>query len=99
MRTGLTKYEKETIITFNQDESFASIYTCDEAFIRKLDNLVKKDTRITMESEDEHSKTYIVSKKAIKVRLPKVLSEEKRKELILHGRNMSKYLKKHISKQ
>ena len=89
--TKLTKYEKETIINFNQEETMASIYTCDESIIRQLDKLVKKDPRITLDAKDEHSKTYIVSKKAIKIRLPRILSEKKHKELSLRAKKNFKH--------
>ena len=74
---ALTKYEKETIINFNQDEVNASIYTCDSKWIRDLDKLMKKDSRISLETKDEYSKwtaTYIIPKKAVKIRLPRELS-------------------------
>jgi len=71
---ALTKYKKETIINFNQDEVNASIYTCDSKWIRDLDKLMKKDSRISLETKDEYSKTYIIPKKAVKIRLPRELS-------------------------
>lgn len=82
----LTKYEKETIINFNQDEATANIYTCDSAWIRKLDKLAQNDTRITIESEDENSKTYNIPKKWVKVHKPRVHTNEKRKELSLRAK-------------
>lgn len=85
--TGLTKYGKETIINFNQDEVNASIYTCDEAWIRMLDKLVASDYRVSLDTKDKYSKTYIIPKSAIKVRMSRQLSDEKRKELILRAKH------------
>lgn len=89
-KTGLTKYEKETIINFNQEDDFASVYTCDEAWIRKLDKIMKTDLRITLETKDEYSKTYNIPKNAVKVRLSRVLSSEERKKLILRAKTSFK---------
>lgn len=89
MKQKLTKYEKETIINFNQDEDFASVYTCDEAWIRAMDKLVKKDSRASEDKEkrDEYSKTYIIPKKAVKVRLSRVLSQSERNKRALQARS------------
>lgn len=84
--TGLTKYEKETIINFNQDEDNASIYTCDEAWIRAMDKLVAKDPRVILDTKDKYSKTYLIPKRAVKVRLSRVLSDGKRKELVFRAK-------------
>ena len=84
--TNLTKYEKETIINFNQDEQTASFYTCDEAWIRQLDKLCQKDTRIVLDTKTKVSKTYILPKSAVKIRMSRILSDKKRKELSLRAK-------------
>ena len=81
----LTLYEMETTINYNQKDKTASIYTCDKGLMTKLENLRKKDKRIVLDVEDELSKTYIVPKSAIKVRMPAILSDEKRTELKLRA--------------
>ena len=86
----LTKYEKETIINFNQDEEFASVYTCDEKWIREMDKLVKKDPRVKLDCKDQYSKTYLIPKKAVKVRLSRVLSTSERNKMILHAKKSFK---------
>ena len=86
MKQKLTKYEKETIINFNQDEDFASVYTCDEAWIRAMDRLAKKDARVSLDKEDEYSKTYLIPKKAVKVRLSRTILGKKRLELIARAK-------------
>jgi hypothetical protein len=83
---SLTKYEKETIINFNQEDSVASIYTCDEKWIRDLNNLCKRDSRIHLDSKDDVSRTYIIPKKAIKIRLPRLLSASEREKRVLQAK-------------
>lgn len=40
-----TKYEQETIINLNAEESFAEVYTCDPVWIRKMDSLCKRQPK------------------------------------------------------
>lgn len=37
----MTRYEQETIVTYNKEEKTAEIYTCDPIVIKKLDVLVE----------------------------------------------------------
>ena len=83
---ALTNYERETVINFNNDEPTATFYTCNKAWIRKMDALCSKTTEIIVKKQDEFSKTYIIPKTWIKVRIPRQLSEEKRKELAERAR-------------
>ena len=90
MSYNLTKYEMETIINFNEEESIASIYTCSKALIRKLDTYCKKRPDIyKLDEVDSPSKTYTFPKKLISLRIPKVLTEEQRKQLIERGRRLN----------
>ena len=77
----LTKYEQETIFSYNQEENFAIIDTCDKKLIRKLDKLCEKQPIITVENQNQHGKTYKLPKKWIKISTPRQLSEKTRKEL------------------
>jgi hypothetical protein len=64
----LTRYEKETIILFNDDEKTASVYTHNKALQRKLDSFctMRPDLyRLTSENVTWQSKTYEVPKKYI----------------------------------
>lgn len=78
---AMTRYEMETIINYNQEEKTASVYTCDKALIRRLDRLCEESTEITVEKEDEYSKSYILPKKWVKVRKPRQLSDELKEKL------------------
>ena len=66
----LTKYEKETVVVFNEAEQDAELYTASQTVMRKMDELVKNDSRFSVVSEDEVSKTYKFPKKYFKVRKP-----------------------------
>ena len=77
----LTKYEMETIYNYNQEEPLASCYTMDKALIRRMDALAEKHKEITVLRADEGVREYTFPKRWIKVKTPRQLSEEKRKEL------------------
>lgn len=68
----LTRLERETIITFNEAEPDAEIYTASKTMMRKLDKLMSQTDVIRMVKEDEVSKTYICPKKMIKVHKPRL---------------------------
>jgi hypothetical protein len=57
---NLTKYERETIISYNEDTDKADVYTCSKSVMRKLDKLCEKypDTYQRV-SSDEYSSTYV----------------------------------------
>jgi hypothetical protein len=81
----LTAYERESIIILNDDEQYATVYSCQRPMINKLDKLCKTnpDTYKFVKS-DEYSKTYHIDKKLISFRTPvqrKEISEEQRKVL------------------
>ena len=78
---GLTKYEQETIINYNQAEKNCSVYTHDAALIRKIDKLIENGEEITVIKSGDGVREYSFTKKAIKVRFPRKLSDEKRAEL------------------
>jgi hypothetical protein len=83
---SLTKYETETVMNFNDAEDMAEIYTCNRAWINRLDKLCLCTPEIIRKKADEYSRTYIIPKKYIKVRIPRQLSDEKRTELILRAK-------------
>ena len=70
MDYNLSRYEKETVVTFNEEESFAELYTCSQTVMRKMDALVAEYPVFTLKNEDEISKTYIFPKRYFKVRKP-----------------------------
>lgn len=70
----MKKYEKETIIIFNEEEPEAEIYTCSSAIMTKVDKLCEKNPenyRIVNSSTDGKrfiSKTYKFNKNLITLR-------------------------------
>ena len=77
----LTKYEQETISNYNQEEKTASCFTYDRALIRKLDEFVRNGEAITVVREGDGWKEYKFPKKCVKVRFPRKLSDEQRREM------------------
>lgn len=77
----LSKYEQETIINYNLKEDMAFCYTHDKTLIRKLDELIKNGERIIVVREGNGWKEYKFPKKYIKIRPPRKLTEEQRKNM------------------
>lgn len=73
-----TNQELETIFNYNQAESTADIYTCDKALMRKLDSFCTVNPECKLLEQDDCSKTYIIPKKWIKIKLPRILSDEEK---------------------
>ena len=96
---SLTNYEKETTIVYNDEEKTASVYTCNKSLMRKLDKFCEvKPDLYALKSRDEHSKTYIVPKKFISIRLPakrKEMTEEQKE--IARSRFLKNITRKHKS--
>ena len=65
----LSRYEQETIVSYNAGEQTATIYTRDKAVMRKLDTLVANfpDT-YKLVKQDEVSKTYSFPKSFVSYR-------------------------------
>lgn len=77
----LSRYEQETIVSYNADEQTATIYTRDKAVMRKLDTLVADfpDT-YKLVKQDEVSKTYSFPKSFVSYRKPRAVSMEQREQ-------------------
>ena len=86
----LTKYEKETIVNYNQAESTATIYTHDAALKRRLAKYGKQRLDICKADKEtrEGSVSYIIDKSRLSIRLLPPISEERRKKA-------SEYAKQH----
>lgn len=77
----MTRYEQETIIGLNEEEKTADIYTCSPKWIRKLEKAaLKRPDLYVLIRKDECSVTYSCPKKLITLRIPVVISDEKREE-------------------
>ena len=77
----LSKWEQETIISFNEEEQTASVYTHNKPLRRKLDALAVErpmDCRLVRESRGGMAGDYIVPKSWVRISPPKkhTFSEE-----------------------
>lgn len=72
--SNLSNYERETIITYNNEEGTATVYTYHKALQNKLNKLVGTNKDISIERQDDESITYIVPKRWIKVQPPRQMN-------------------------
>ena len=78
----LTKYEKETIVLFNEGEDTASIYTYNAGLRRPLENFSKKypDLCRLEKSCEQGGVSYVLEKSRLSIRLQPPMSEERRQK-------------------
>ena len=76
----LTKYERETIVNFNEGEQEASIYTYNRVLKRRLSEFSRKYPQLChMEKQtEEGSVTYAIDKSRLSIRLIPPYSEERK---------------------
>lgn len=77
MEINLTKYERETVVVFNEAEADAELYTTSQVTIRRMDKLVEKYPVFSVVKQDKVSKTYRFPKKYFKVRNPSTREGQK----------------------
>lgn len=84
----LSKYEKETIVLFNEGEREASVYTYNADLKRRLVAFAKKypDLCRLKNSTAEGSVTYLLDKSRMSIRLLPPYSEERRKAASEHAK-------------
>lgn len=92
--TPLTRAEQETIVIFNEEEPQASVYTYNRSLKKNLRELSEKfPQNVTFEREDGRGgETFLIPKKWIKVRAPRIVSEEEREK-------RAAFLKANLSKK
>ena len=76
----LSKYEKETIINWNEAENLASIYTFNASLKRRLAEFSRKYPLLCRleRSTPEGSVTYVLDKSRLSIRLVPPYSEERK---------------------
>lgn len=84
----LSKYEKETIVLFNEGECEATIYTFNADLKRRLAGFAKKYPNLCCleRSTEEGSVTYLLDKTRLSIRLLPPYSEERRKAASEHAK-------------
>jgi hypothetical protein len=78
----LTKYEKETIILFNEGEDTASIYTFNAGLKKRLALFAKKypDLCRQEKAHEQGGVSYVLDKSRLSIRLQPPMSEERRRK-------------------
>ena len=78
----LTKYEKETIILFNEGEDTASIYTFNAGLKKRLALFAKKypDLCRQEKAHEQGGVSYVLDKSRLSIRLQPPKSEERRRK-------------------
>lgn len=82
--SGLTRYEMETIINFNEGEDTASVYTHNKSLRRKLEKLAQerpKDCRLFKVSHRDQAVEYYIPKGWIRIYPPRQISDEQREAM------------------
>ena len=76
----LSKYERETIVNFNEGESGASVYTFNADLKRRLAEFSRKYPLLCRleRTTPEGSVTYVLDKSRLSIRLVPPYSEERR---------------------
>lgn len=78
MNYKLTRYEQETIITFNEDDARAELYTASPRMMRYYAKLAEKEPeQFKLKNQDEISVTYTCPREWLfrHVRPPRRISE------------------------
>ena len=83
---ALSNYERETIITFNEAEAEAQVYTFNQALQRKLQKISEeRPTECYLDPAEKKRNSgavaYLILKGWIKVSPSRILTEEQREEL------------------
>ena len=83
----IPREEQETIITFNEKEPTASVYTMNGAFIRKLDSLTQSrpDDARRVKTYPDGAQDYVVPKKWVKVNASRILSDAQRVAALMNA--------------
>ncbi len=79
--SGLSRYEQETIINYNEGDKNAGVYTHNRALRRKLEQLAEErptECQLKRVSRGGEAVDYIIPKSWVKIRPSRILSEEQR---------------------
>ena len=78
--SGLTRYEKETIILTNEADDFYEVYTFNSALKKKLEAYARKHPGLCnlKATTREGSATYVVDKTRLSLRLTEPYSEARK---------------------
>lgn len=78
---SMTRFEQETIVNFNEKESMATIYTYNNAWIKKLRKLSsERSAECKFIKEQCGGYSFTVPKSWIKIRPRQILTDEEKQE-------------------
>lgn len=84
---ALTKYERETIILYNEEEMTASVCTHNERLKNKLADFASKSDECCLTKEGDGYVEYTIPKSWIKINMPRQYSDEQRQKMAERARN------------
>ena len=93
--------ERETVITYNDAEKEATVYTLNKPLQRKLEKFSEKNSEVVKTCEDAYSQTYRMPKRFVRFRLPssrKEMTEDQKEALRLRMAKMHEAKNKNIEK-
>lgn len=88
----LTNVEKETIITYNEAEATADVFTYNKALIRRLEKLCMEypqEFKNIVNNQDS-SNSFVVPKKYVKVTAPRKFDEKTREKMAEMAKRLHK---------
>lgn len=74
----LTKFERETIIVYNEGDDRATVFTYNRALKNKLAKLAEENPDCVKDWESADAVDYIIPKSWVKITKPRVLSDEQK---------------------
>lgn len=83
---NLSKYERETIINFNEEEQVASVYTYNKRLQNKLNALLEERQDIKLIRSGDEWTEYEVPKKWIKVSPPRQVNYTEEQKAAIRAR-------------
>lgn len=88
----MTRAEKETIITFNEAEDVAIVYTHNGKIKRDIEKAIENsdDEKARKVAEGKHGDAeYAIPKKWVKIRAGRSMTEEQRQAAVERGRKLA----------
>lgn len=79
----LSRYEQETIVSFNEEEGEAGVYTHNKALLRKLKQLSEDrpaECKLERTSHNGQAADYIIPKAWVRITPTRILSEAEKEQ-------------------
>ena len=74
----ISRYEKETIILFNEEEDTARVETFNGRLLRQLEKAGNACADVICKERHDDYGVYTLPKKLVKIHTPRIVSEEER---------------------